>query len=343
MNSLNLFLCDLALGFRPPATIERIEARFSQGAPHLIIGPSGCGKTTLLLTLAGFLRPLGGSVLTGQGEPTDTRSELPACRLGGLRETGVAPNASEPTARWVPDGRVGLAFQNPESLFFCHTVGEEVTFALRNRGVSREEADQRGKAWLTRWGLDPGTFWSRHPFHLSGGEKRRVALAACSVFEPDLLLLDEPTSGLDEEGRRRVHEAVRALSVESLVLVVTHDPEELLDEVASILLLKKGSPTWFPTVSRFLDAALHDHDLYPLPDWYVSAMAGELQRSNSDGPNAATAIWPMPRADEVRAFLAGKKASPIPCSGIDPSHSETPSPLGWPDLPVTVPGDRRCP
>jgi len=127
--------------------------------------------------------------------------------------------------------------------------------------------------WARAWGIDAERFWERHPSRLSGGEKRRVALAACSVFQPPLLLFDEPTAGLDFPGRESLRQRLVQLAQEHLVIVVTHDPAELLADAGSVLVLAEERALWYKSTSEFLAAAFADRDVYPLPDWYRQAVA----------------------------------------------------------------------
>ena len=227
----------LQLRFPDRPVFEDITGDFPVGRIHLVIGPSGCGKTSFLLIVAGFLPP----------------------------STGWVRQGDQP---WQPDGRVGLAFQNPEHVLFSATVGDEVQYALLQRGIAPEEASLRARAELQAWGLDPDFFWDRNPLQLSGGEKRRVALAATCVFEPPVLLLDEPFAGIDAQGQRSVLKVLQERARSSVLLLVTHEPEPLLPIADRILLINHGRGRVFHGGQSFLASCLRDPDLYPLPPWY---------------------------------------------------------------------------
>jgi cobalt/nickel transport system ATP-binding protein len=159
-----------------------------------LLGPNGSGKTTLLLHLNG--------TLSGQGSVT----------IAGLK---VNKHTLKDVRR-----QVGIVFQDPDQQLFMPTVLEDVMFGLQNLGSNREEAQRLSLEALTKVGLSPEDA-GRAPFHLSAGEKRRVALAGVLVMEPKVLLLDEPTSWLDPPGQRGLLELLTQLPQPKLV--ATHD------------------------------------------------------------------------------------------------------------------------
>ncbi len=265
---MNLQFEGLVAGRDGRAVVGPLTGMFPGPGLHLIVGRAGAGKTTPLMTLAGFLPALAGGVRAGA-------------------ET------------WSAEGRVGLAFQNPETLFFLPTVGEEVTYALLARGQPPATAEAAGRDWLGRWGLPGDSFWGRNPLTLSGGEKRRVALAACTVFRPGLVLLDEPLAGLDGEGQDSLLAVLAGLAAEALVIVVTHDVEAFLPHARGLLVLGGGVGEWFGDGRLFLAAALERPELFPLPDWYRAAVGGLGLRPGE--------LPPWPTADALWATGAGRR------------------------------------
>lgn len=234
---------DLCVGYDSSEIVSFLDGRFFSTGVNIVLGRAGTGKTSLLRTIAGFQQPVGGSVKMGDGSP------------------------------WKPSGNVGLAFQNPENLFFCSTVRDEVCFALTNRGIREPEADDRGKEWLAAWGLPVEKLWTRNPFMLSGGEKRRVALAACTVFRPRVILLDEPLAGLDSDGQSQLLAVLTELSDLHLIIVATHDPFKMLHLASSVLILGCDDGwRWFDSPGNFLKESLKNHSLFPLPSWYRRAV-----------------------------------------------------------------------
>lgn len=138
--------------------------------------------------------------------------------------------------------RVGLVFQYPEQQLFEATVFDDISFVLRQRKVfSPAEVEHRVESACVSVGLDYGEFRSRSPFELSGGEKRRVALAGVLVQEPHLLILDEPTVGLDGPGKREILKQVEALHHSGkTVIVISHAVEDLLGMVNRLVVLENG-------------------------------------------------------------------------------------------------------
>ncbi|MFP4234576.1 MAG: ABC transporter ATP-binding protein [Nitriliruptoraceae bacterium] len=183
-----------------------------------VLGPNGAGKTTVLRALAGLL-PL-----------TRGRVSLD----GRILEDVAAGVRTPPQQR-----RVGVVFQQ-QLLFPNLTVLENVAFGLRTRGVPREEARARARAWVERVGLADRL--SARPGALSGGQAQRVALARALASEPGLLLLDEPLSALDVDARRSVrHELRRHLEAfTGPVLLITHEPVEAIALADRLVIVEQG-------------------------------------------------------------------------------------------------------
>ncbi len=199
-------------GASAPA-LSGISMTIEPGEHVAIVGPNGAGKSTLLLHLNGILEPTAGSV-----------------RVGSM---AVLPE-NLPEVRT----RVGLVFQDPDDQLFMPTLLEDAAFGPLCHGASRDEAEERARRALLSVGLgevDAG----RAAHHLSGGEKRRAALATVLSLEPGLLALDEPTESLDGRGRRQIAEILRARS--QTVIVVTHDVEFAAAVCRRMLLIDRGT------------------------------------------------------------------------------------------------------
>ena len=215
----------------------------------LVIGPSGAGKSTLARVAAGILEPDAGSVM-----------------LAG---------------KSVVRGAIGLALQRPEDQLFLNSVLEDVEFGLVNLGASREEARHRAQRSLKLLKV-PEDLWPRSPFQLSGGEKRRVAIAGVIAMSPAALVLDEPTDGLDASCRAILINAVRNLADQGRpVIVVSHDVGEWMYAADDIGLLERGRIRWRGTPSELASA------YEVLERWGVGvplelAMLGELTREDQD-------------------------------------------------------------
>lgn len=229
---MDLHLRDLEPGYPETGTLARLTGSFSGPGLHLVLGRSGTGKSTLLCCLAGLLAPLRGEVV------------------------GSAPGI-----------KISLSFQEPETLFFNRTVGDEVCFALLRMGLNQDQARERGMTWLSAWGLDPVKFWNRDPFRLSGGEKRLAGLAVSTVVSAGILLFDEPLAGLDLPTRMAVGQVLSRLAADHLIVVVTNDPELFFPMARSVLLIEAGLEKWFPSGREFLASAGEGRTDYPLRDY----------------------------------------------------------------------------
>ena len=179
-----------------------------------IVGGTGSGKSTLVQHLNLLLEPTGGRVLVdGVDARTLRRSELRR--------------------------RVGLVFQFPEAALFAPTVGEDVAFAPRRLGMDEDEVRQRVRQTLELLGA--GRLEQRSPFALSGGEKRRVAIAGVLAMAPEVLVLDEPAAGLDPATREDLLGVVRALGDGGTsVVLVSHDLDEVAEVADRVCVLEEG-------------------------------------------------------------------------------------------------------
>jgi cobalt/nickel transport system ATP-binding protein len=171
-----------------------VDLRIERGERVALLGPNGAGKTTLVLHLNGVHRAGRGTV-----------------RVGGLE---VTKDHVHEIRR-----RVGIVFQDPDDQLFMPTVGDDVAFGPANFGVTGSELTQRVKEALDA--VDMADHAERSPMHLSGGQRRRVALATVLACDPEILVLDEPSSNLDPVARRELAEVL--LGLDRTMLMVTHD------------------------------------------------------------------------------------------------------------------------
>lgn len=176
-----------------------------------LIGSNGVGKSTLLKLVVGLL-PLQAGTLEVCGMPLD-RDHLPA-----IRE------------------KTGYVFQDSDSQLFLPTVESDVSFALRNRGIPREETERRTAEALARVGMEDMA--RRQIYRLSGGQKKLTAIAGLLTQEPDLLLMDEPFAALDPRNRRRLAEILRQLPCAQLI--ASHDLDFIWDTCDQVILLHQG-------------------------------------------------------------------------------------------------------
>ncbi len=216
-------LTDISLVYlegSPAATDALTDVSFTleSGEFAAVIGRTGSGKSTLTQIMAGLLRPSAGSV------------ELDGVDLWSDR-------ASRSHLRDL----VGLVMQEPERQLFETTVAADVAFWPKNSGWAGPEIEAAVEAALRRVGLDIQKYGERSPFSLSGGEKRRVAMAGVLVMDPPLLILDEPTVGLDPRGRQELLEYLRGLNqAGTTILMITHDLDIVAESAGRVLGFEAG-------------------------------------------------------------------------------------------------------
>ena len=184
-----------------------------------LIGHTGSGKSTLIQHLNGLMKATSGDILV---DGTSIYSEHYNMRQ--LRST------------------VGLVFQYPEQQLFETTVLKDVMFGPKNLGLSEDEAKERAKKALELTGLSGERFENASPFDLSGGQKRRAAIAGVLAMEPKVLILDEPTAGLDPQGRDEILNLVRDLhrKRKMTVILVSHSMEDVAEYVERIIVIDAG-------------------------------------------------------------------------------------------------------
>lgn len=184
-----------------------------------VIGHTGSGKSTLIQHLNGLMKATSGTIyFNGQNIYEE------GYHLKDLRS------------------KVGLVFQYPEHQLFETTILEDVCFGPKNQGLSKEEAVQRATEALKNVGL-PEELYNQSPFDLSGGQKRRVAIAGVLAMQPEVLILDEPTAGLDPAGRDEILDLIARMHRERgiTVILVSHSMEDVAKYVQRIIVMNQGS------------------------------------------------------------------------------------------------------
>lgn len=220
------------------AALEEVSLEVRAGEIYAVVGATGSGKSTLAQHFNGLLTPAAGKV-----------------RVLGL-------DTADKRARSCLWREVGLVFQQPEQQIFAETVFDEVAFGPRNMALDAKEVEDRVNEALALAGLPVAEVRDISPFALSGGLRRRLAIAGVLAMRPQVLILDEPTAGLDPAGRRAVFNTIEGLRRERgvTVVLVTHDMEEVAQLATSMAvlsrgrLLKEGKPrevfTCFPTLQE---------------------------------------------------------------------------------------------
>ena len=184
-----------------------------------LIGHTGSGKSTLVQHLNGLLKPTSGAIYFNGEDIHDSDYDKKKLR-----------------------SKVGLVFQYPEHQLFEIDAFSDVCFGPKNLGLSKKEAELRAYAALKQVGLEDEYFY-QSPFDLSGGQKRRVAIAGVLAMKPDILVLDEPTAGLDPKGRDEILDQIAKLHEEMgiTVILVSHSMEDVAKYVERIIVMNKGS------------------------------------------------------------------------------------------------------
>lgn len=208
--------------------LKCVSAVISPGEFIGIIGKTGSGKSTFMQLLNGILKPSGGSVYF-EGEDIHGQDY----DLKKLRK------------------KIGLAFQYPEDQLFETTVFRDVCFGPKNLGWSRKEIELSAFDALYQMGV-PQELYYQPPFLLSGGQKRRVAIAGVLAMKPDVLILDEPTAGLDPCGRHEILNLIAKLHREKncTILLASHSMEDIAEYVNRIMALHQGSLVMDGTVEQ---------------------------------------------------------------------------------------------
>ena len=184
-----------------------------------IIGHTGSGKSTLLQHLNGLLKPHSGSIVVGNTDITK-----PGVLMKDIRK------------------RVGLVFQYPEYQLFEETVAKDVAFGPKNLGLSDEEVEDRVKEAIALVGLDYEKIKDRSPFELSGGQKRRVAIAGVLAMKPQVLVLDEPTAGLDPGAHKEILDMIQEVhkAQNNIIIFVSHNMGDIADLSDKVMVMNDG-------------------------------------------------------------------------------------------------------
>ena len=202
---------------KKPALID-IDLEIGEGEFIGIIGHTGSGKSTLIQHLNGLMEPTKGRVYFEGKNIHDDNYDIKSLR-----------------------GKVGLCFQYPEHQLFETTILEDVCFGPMNFGASKEEAVKAAKEALKDVGISEELF-GKSPFELSGGQKRRVAIAGILAMKPEYFILDEPTAGLDPEGRVQLLELLKRLNQEQgiTIILVSHSMEDIASYVDRMIVMNRG-------------------------------------------------------------------------------------------------------
>lgn len=198
--------------------LNGVDFEFSSGEIVALIGHTGSGKSTLLKHLNGLLKPDSGDVLLDGNSIFENKKTLYDCRF-----------------------KIGLCFQYPEQQLFESTLYRDIAFGPSNMKLSADEIDRRVKKAMDFVGL-PYEYLENSPFDLSGGEKRRAAIAGVLAMEPGVLILDEPTAGLDPAGKESLLNLIRSYNSETgaTVIFVSHNMDDVAAVSNRVLVMQNG-------------------------------------------------------------------------------------------------------
>ncbi|MFH5837297.1 energy-coupling factor transporter ATPase [Proteiniclasticum sp. C24MP] len=207
--------------------LDNINLELDEGKFYALIGHTGSGKSTLIQHLNGLLKPTSGKIIIDGMDITDKKTVMSDVRK-----------------------KVGLVFQYPEYQLFEETIEKDIAFGPKNLGLDDEEVSKRVKRAMDMVGLDYEKYKDLSPFEISGGQKRRVAIAGVVAMEPKVLILDEPIAGLDPRGRDAILHQLKKLHEEykHTVILVTHSMEDVADVAEEVIVMSdakimmKGTP-----------------------------------------------------------------------------------------------------
>ena len=208
--------------------VDHVDLEIESGSFVGIIGHTGSGKSTLIQHLNGLLKPTEGSIILDGKDIWAEKAQMRQVRF-----------------------RVGLVFQYPEYQIFEETVAKDIAFGPRNMGLAEEEVQARVKETAAIVGLSDDIL-EQSPFLLSGGQKRRVAIAGVMAMRPEVLILDEPTAGLDPRGREEILEEIKAYRRQTgaTILLVSHSMEDVARHAQQILVMNAGKVFCYGTVEN---------------------------------------------------------------------------------------------
>ncbi len=203
--------------------VDNVDIEIKKGAFVGLIGHTGSGKSTLIQHLNGLLRPTSGKIYIDGEDIWENPKDIRRFRF-----------------------KVGLVFQYPEHQLFEETVKKDISFGPKNMGLSEEEINKRVLEAAKITGLSE-EYLDKSPFELSGGEKRRVAIAGVLAMEPEVLILDEPTAGLDPKGRESILSEIKAYHdrTGATIILVSHSMEDVARFASHVLIMDHGKAVMY--------------------------------------------------------------------------------------------------
>ncbi|MDD6146331.1 MAG: energy-coupling factor transporter ATPase [Oscillospiraceae bacterium] len=260
--------------------IRDISLAIEKGELVGIIGHTGSGKSTLIQHFNGLLKASSGTVLLEGKDIWQDKKNIRAVRF-----------------------KVGICFQYPEYQLFEETVYKDIAFGPKNMKLPEEEIDKRVRSVIRFVGLDE-TYLDKSPFDLSGGEKRRVAIAGVMAMEPEVLILDEPCAGLDPRGRDTVLSMIKQYQKDtgSTLLVVSHSMEDISKIATKILVMNQSRLAYYDTVDRVFSHAEELQDM----GLNIPQLTRLFMKLKAAGYDVDTDVYTMEKAkSELLRLLRG--------------------------------------
>ena len=246
--------------------IENVNLEIEEGEMVGVIGHTGSGKSTLIQHFNGLLQPTSGKIFIDGEDMWADKAKLRDIRF-----------------------KVGLVFQYPEYQLFEETCYKDIAFGPKNMGLSEEEVDRRVREAAAFVNLSEEQLM-KSPFELSGGQKRRVAIAGVLAMKPKVLILDEPTAGLDPKGRDRILGQLKEYHQEekNTVLIVSHSMEDVAKFAQKVLVMNRSRVFMYDTVEKVFERAKEISDIgLAVPQ--ITQIFAELKKRGYDvNPNVYT-------------------------------------------------------
>lgn len=263
--------------------IRNISLKIEKGELVGVIGHTGSGKSTLIQHFNGLLKGSSGVVMLDGKDIWENKKDIRNVRF-----------------------RVGICFQYPEYQLFEETVYKDIAFGPKNMKLSEDEIDRRIKDVINFVGLDE-SYLEKSPFDLSGGEKRRVAIAGVMAMEPDVLILDEPCAGLDPMGRETVLSYIKKYreKTNSTVLVVSHSMEDISKIATKVLVMNKSEVAFYDTVDNVFS---HGDELMEM-GLNIPELTHLFIMLKNKGYNVSTNIYTLEKAEKEILKLFSKGGS----------------------------------
>ena len=260
--------------------IRDISLKIEKGELVGIIGHTGSGKSTLIQHFNGLLKGSSGTVLLDGKDIWSDKKNIRNVRF-----------------------RVGICFQYPEYQLFEETVYKDIAYGPKNMKLSDEETDKRVRQVISFVGLDE-SYLEKSPFDLSGGEKRRVAIAGVMAMEPEVLILDEPCAGLDPKGRETVLSLITSYREKtgSTVLVVSHSMEDISKIASKVLVMNNSQLAYYDTVDGVFT---HSSELYDM-GLNVPQLTRLFLKLREKGYDVPTDVYTLEKAGSELLRLLGK-------------------------------------